>query len=71
VTACRNGIVKDAVQFGALRVDAYSAGRVRQSSTGGQIASLTVRITYPGEVKEAPVDCYLDAGGTVVAVRAT
>jgi hypothetical protein len=71
VTVCRDRIAKDAAQIGALKVDAYSAGRVRQSSTGGQIASLTVRIEYPGEVKEAPVECYLDAGGSVVALRVT
>jgi hypothetical protein len=71
VTVCRDAMVKDAAQFGALSVDAFTAGRVRASGTGGQIASLTVRIQYPGEVKEAPVECHLDASGTVVAVEAT
>jgi hypothetical protein len=52
-----------------MSVDAFSAGRVWASGTGGQIASLTVRIEYPGEVKEAPVECHLDARGTVVAVK--
>jgi hypothetical protein len=66
---CRNAIVRDAAQFGALRVDAFSAGRVLTNNAGGHIASLTVRIVYPGEVREAPVECYLDDNGTVVAVR--
>ena len=63
-------MVKDAAQFGALSVDAFSAGKVRSSDIGGQRASLTVRIVYPGEVNEAPVECHLDANGTVVAVEA-
>jgi hypothetical protein len=45
------------------------ARRVRASGTGGQIASITVRISYPGEVKEEPVECHLDGSGTVVAVE--
>jgi hypothetical protein len=69
VTVCRDAIVKHAAQFGALSVDVFSAGRVRASGTGGEIASLTVRILYPGEVKEAPVECHLDTDGTVVAVE--
>jgi hypothetical protein len=66
---CRDHIVREAAQFGALNVDVLSAGPVRERGSGGQIAPLTVRIIYPGEVKQAPVDCYLDANWAVVAVQ--
>jgi hypothetical protein len=71
VTICRDAIVGEVAQLGALSVDVFSAGRVRASGTGGQIASLTVRILYPGEMKEASVECHLDTNGTVVAVEDT
>jgi hypothetical protein len=69
VMACRNGIVRSAASYGAVSVDAFSAGTLWATQGGGQIAPLTVRIAYPGEVREAKVECHLDARGTVTAVK--
>jgi hypothetical protein len=70
VAACRNGIVRSAASYGAVSVDAFSAGTLWATESGGQIAPLTVRIVYPAEVREARVECHLDAGGAVTAVNA-
>jgi hypothetical protein len=72
VTACRNGIIEGAMPYDPVRVDAVSAGSLRQLEDGSRVAPLVVRIVYDRqggyEVREAPIDCYVDANGAVVSL---
>ena len=72
VTACRNSIVEGAMPHDPVRVDAVSAGDVRQLENGDRVAPLVVRIVYDRdggyEVREAPIDCLVDASGAVVSL---
>jgi hypothetical protein len=72
VTACRNGIIQGARPHDPVRIDAVSAGNVQQMQGGGAIAPLMVRIVYDRqggyEIREARVDCQLNAEGAVLAL---
>lgn len=72
VTACRNGIIEGARPYDPVQVDAVSAGEVVAVNGGGHLAPLVVRIVYAREggyeIREAEVQCQLDAAGTVVAL---
>lgn len=73
VTACREGIVRGAMAYDPVQVDAVSAGEVQPLAGGGQMAPLVVRIVYSRqggyEIREAKVQCQLDEGGSVIALR--
>ena len=72
VSACREGIERAAAPFAPVRVDTVSAGTVQASSGGDRVAPFAVRIVYDDggayEVKEATVQCRLDAGGVVTSL---
>ena len=72
VAACRNGIIRGAKPHDPVRIDAVSAGNVQRIKGGGQIAPLVVRIVYDRqggyEIREAKVNCQLNAKGAVVAL---
>jgi ABC-type nitrate/sulfonate/bicarbonate transport system substrate-binding protein len=72
VLACRNGIIRAAMPFDPLSVEAVSAGKVRAVADGGQVAPLSVRIVYARlggpEVRKAKVACRVDASGAVISV---
>lgn len=72
VTACRNGIIWGARPHDPVRIDAVSAGKLRRMQGGGVIAPLMVRIVYDRqggyEIREAKVNCQLNANGAVVVL---
>lgn len=71
VSACRAAIVSAATPLGAVRVDAVSAGQMRQRKAG-LAAPIEVRIDYALrggiQVRQAKVICHLDAARKVIAV---
>ena len=73
VQSCRQSIVAAAVPYGAVYVDAASAGQPRRSATGILAAPIEVRIIYSRqggrEVRQSRTTCRLNATGTVVALR--
>nr|WP_085984083.1 hypothetical protein [Mesorhizobium alhagi] len=72
VRACRQAIVSGAKPFGAVRVQAVSAGLLNRHRRGALTAPIEVRIEYATrsgiEVRQARVKCRLDAAGRVIAV---
>jgi hypothetical protein len=72
IAACREGIIQAALPFNPVRVDAVSAGGLRTSEDGGQVAPLVVRIVYDRaggyETREAEVSCRVDDTGAVVSL---
>ncbi|AZN98469.1 hypothetical protein EJ066_15550 [Mesorhizobium sp. M9A.F.Ca.ET.002.03.1.2] len=72
VRTCRTAIASAATLLGAVRVHAVSAGPLRQQRRGALMARIEVRIHYARqggiEVRQARVDCRLDAAGRVTAV---
>lgn len=72
VQACRSGIIQGAMPYDPVRIDAVSAGNVQRMKGGGEIAPLVVRIVYDRqggyEIREAKVNCQLNAEGRVVAL---
>jgi hypothetical protein len=74
VTACQRAAAQAAQNYGALMVEAASAGRVRETGRGGVIAPVSLRITYALEgggrqVREAEIGCAVNANGQVVALN--
>ncbi|MDX8440854.1 hypothetical protein [Mesorhizobium australafricanum] len=71
VRACRAAIMSAATPLGAVRVNAVSAGALRQRR-GALTAPIQVRIDYARqggiEVRQARVGCRLDAAGRVTAI---
>ncbi|RJT39103.1 hypothetical protein D3227_15000 [Mesorhizobium waimense] len=71
VRTCRAAIISAAAPLGAVRVQAVSAGALRQRR-GALTAPIEVRIDYTRkdgiEVRRAHVDCRLDAAGRVIAI---
>ncbi|KAA3451749.1 hypothetical protein C7I87_05280 [Mesorhizobium sp. SARCC-RB16n] len=71
VRACRAAIMSAATPLGAIRVNAASAGTLRQRR-GALTAPIEVRIDYTREggieVRQARVGCRLDAAGRVTAI---
>ncbi|TGP27221.1 MULTISPECIES: hypothetical protein [unclassified Mesorhizobium] len=71
VRACHAAIMNAAKPLGAVRVYAASAGPARRAQSGLN-APIAVRIDYERqggiEVRQARVDCRLNAAGTVTAV---
>lgn len=73
VQACRTSIVTAAVPYGAIRVDAASAGQASRMPDGGLTAPLEVRVEYARanarQVRRSRIACRLNAAGAVVALR--
>ncbi len=67
VRACQRAILAAARRHGAVKVQALSAGPVR-NLRNGLTAPLSVRIDYGKEVRQAKVGCRLDAAGRVIGV---
>ena len=72
VDACRNTIAAHGTPFGAIRVEAVSAGPLRGVRQGGTNAPIEARIIYARadqiQVRQARITCRLDAQGHVVAL---
>jgi len=73
VRTCRTSIVNAALPYGAVRVDAVSAGRPNHTLDGGLVAPIEVRVVYARasarQMRQSRVACRLDATGVVVALR--
>jgi hypothetical protein len=73
VEACRTSIASAAVPYGAVRVDAASAGRLNATPDGGIMAPVQVRVVYArakrSQMRQSRVACQLNAAGAVVALR--
>jgi hypothetical protein len=73
VQACRTSIVTAALPYGAIRVDAASAGQASRMPDGGLTAPLEVRVEYARvnarQVRRSRIACRLNAAGAVVALR--
>lgn len=73
VQACRMSIATAALPFGAIRVDAASAGQTIRMSDGGLTAPIEVRVVYARasarQIRQSRVSCRLNAAGAVVALR--
>jgi hypothetical protein len=72
VDACRNTIATHVTPYGAIRVEAVSAGQPRGVRQGGTNAPIEARIIYARAdqvlVRQARITCRLDAQGHVVAL---
>jgi hypothetical protein len=73
VEACRASAASAALPYGAVRVDAASAGRLNPTPDGGVAAPVEIRIVYArtraSQTRQSRVSCRLNAAGTVVALR--
>ena len=73
VEACRTSIASAAVPYGAVQVDAASAGRLNPTPDGGVTAPVQVRVVYArakrSQMRQSRVACQLNAAGAVVALR--
>ncbi|MBL0405599.1 hypothetical protein JKG68_16655 [Microvirga aerilata] len=73
VQACRASIAAAALPYGAVQVDAASAGQASRTQDGGLTAPISVRVIYARanarQVRQSRVACQLDATGAVVALR--
>ena len=73
VEACRTSVASAAVPYGAVRVEAASAGRLNPMPDGGVTAPVEVRVVYArakaSQTRQSRVACRLNAAGTVVALR--
>jgi hypothetical protein len=73
VQACRTSVVEAAIPYGAVRVDAVSAGRLNRTRDGGLAAPIAVRVTYAraeaSQVRQSQIVCRLDASGAVVDLQ--
>ncbi|HEX2135526.1 MAG TPA: hypothetical protein VHG30_06395 [Microvirga sp.] len=72
VDACRDTIAAQAVRYGAVRVEAASAGSLRRARNGMTQAPIAARIVYARsnelQVRQARVDCRLNVNNQVVAL---
>ena len=70
VRSCRDAVEEAATEFGAVSVQAKSAGTLRRLNGGFLVAPVEVRVHYERlggtEIRQARIKCQLDAGGTVV-----
>jgi hypothetical protein len=70
VKNCRDTIAASALSYGVVRVDAASAGPMRQGG-GGFTAPIEVKIVYSRrgglETRQATISCRLNSAGRVVA----
>jgi hypothetical protein len=61
-----------ALPYGAMQVDAVSAGQGSRMAGGGFTAPIAVRIVYARgnarQIRQSQVACRLNAAGTVVAL---
>jgi hypothetical protein len=68
VAACRDKIVEAARPYGAVSVDARTAGQPKLVK-GGKVAPLQVKIVFARkggrEVKQATINCTIGAGGKI------
>ncbi len=73
VQLCRTSVVRAALPYGAVRVDAASAGRLSRTRDGGATAPIEVRVEYARanarQVRQSRIACQLSAEGLVVAFR--
>jgi hypothetical protein len=68
VEACRKAVAAAAWPLGASQVRVGGAGALlRRGQTYS--APIDVAISYPGEVRQARIECRLDAAGRVVGLR--
>ena len=73
VNACQRAAAEAAQTYGALMVEAASAGRVKASGGGGVIAPVNLRITYAlstggTQVRQAEVSCTVNGNGQVTGL---
>jgi hypothetical protein len=73
VQICRNSIIRAAVPYGAVRVDAASAGQLNRTRGGGLMAPIEVRVAYTRatvhQIRQSRISCHLNAAGAVVGLR--
>jgi hypothetical protein len=73
VQMCRSSVMTAALPYGAIRVEAVSAGQARPMPDGGLSAPIEVRVVYARanarQVRQSRVACRLNANGAVVALR--
>ena len=72
VEACRVAAWADASRLGAGDIEAAPAGAAKRDRWGRTVAPVRIRLTYPGlvvRVREAVVNCTIDAQGRVVEAR--
>lgn len=73
VGMCRNSIIRAAVPYGAVRVDAASAGQLNRTRGGGLVAPIEVRVAYTRatahQIRQSRISCRLNAAGAVVGLR--
>lgn len=62
-----------ALPYGAVRVDAASAGTANRTRDGGFTAPITVRVVYArantSQTRQSRIACQLNSAGAVVALR--
>jgi hypothetical protein len=70
VVACRDAIVRAAMPYGVVSVDAASAGPTRRMRDGGLAAPVEMRVIYSRsrgyEGRQATISCRMNAAGQVV-----
>jgi hypothetical protein len=73
VRTCRNSVVRASRPYGAIRVDAASAGPIRRMRNGAFAAPIEVRVVYENEgriqIRQSTATCHLNGSGEVVALR--
>lgn len=73
VQTCRDSIVAAALPYGAVRVDAASAGPTARGQDGGFAAPIEVRVVYArsgaSQVRQSRVTCQIGTEGQVVGLR--
>jgi hypothetical protein len=73
VQACRARIGWAGQRYGAVRVDAVSAGPPRLQRNGARVAPIAVRIVYERggrvQVKQSAAMCHVNMAGHVTAIR--
>ena len=75
VEACRTIVAAGVTPYGAVRVEAVSAGQPRRAERAVTAAPIEVRVVYARadhvEVRQARINCHITAQGHIVALTAT
>jgi hypothetical protein len=73
IRTCRNSVVRASRPYGAVRVDAASAGPTRRMRNGIFAAPIEVRVVYENEgriqIRQSTATCHLNGSRDVVALR--
>jgi hypothetical protein len=71
VTACQLAAARAAKAYGAVSVEAASGGEFTATASGGGIAPVNLRVTYPGSTgsRQARVSCAINSDGVVTGLN--